>query len=206
MKQKKSPKKPKISLFTRFKKYYKNNPKNRKYIIIAIIISIGLTYWLGAIAIEKLQFAKADKALDSFVSDIQVELGKPSVIKKDKSCVETGDKYQINGLPSCSISYYLEYPVSSAEVANEYQAKIDSSINKYFKVTYDNISEFINGKNGDFNDGSIIESSTNLVSCWQDIQYFDPEDISNNYTEDHKITLSTGCGIASSHWNHYAIR
>ena len=206
MKTKPKNKKAKLSYIGQFKQYYKQNPKSRKYIIIGIIVSVGLIYWFGSIAIEKIQFSKANKTLDSFVADMNTELGQPSVIKKDKSCVETGDKYQINGLPSCSISYYLEYPVNSAAMANDYQTKIDLSVKKYFKVTYANISEFKDGKNGDFSNSSIIESSVNFVSCWQDIQYFDPRDTTNNYTEEHKITLSSGCGIISSHWNHYPIR
>lgn len=206
MKTKPRNKKAKLSYIGQFKQYYKQNPKSRKYIIIGIIVSVGLIYWFGSIAIEKIQFSKANKTLDSFVTDIQAELGQPSVIKKDKSCVETGDKYQINGLPSCSISYYLEYPVNSAAMANEYQTKIDLSVKKYFKVTYQNVSEFKDGKNGYVLGGSNYDMRINFIVCGLETNYFDPRDTTNNYTEEHKITLSSGCGIISSHWNHYPIR
>lgn len=203
MKQKKSTKKQKANIFTRFEKYYKNNPKNRKYIIIAIIISIGLTYWLGAIAIEKLQFAKADKTLDNFVTDIKTELGEPSKIDKNKSCVETGDKFQINGLPSCSISYYIEYPVSSAEMANEYQTKIEPLISKNFKVKYKIQNDFIEYQNNRDAEDVYYKLASYLMSCSYRLEYINPRVVQD---DDNKLIISTGCYNQKSHWNHYMVR
>ena len=206
MKTKPKNKKAKLSYIGQFKQYYKQNPKSRKYIIIGIIVSVGLIYWFGSIAIEKIQFSKANKTLDSFVTDIQAELGQPSVIKKDKSCVETGDKYQINGLPSCSISYYLEYPVNSAAMANGYQTKIEPLISEHFTIKYKIQNVFQENKSGRYSSGIYYDLSTYAVDCSYRLEYFDPNDNSNNNKTEHKITISTGCYKPNSHWNHYPVR
>lgn len=205
MKTKTNNKNAKLSPLKRFKKYYKEHPKNRKYIIIGIILSVGLIYWIGAITIEKIQFAKADKTLDSFVSDIKTNLGQPSLIKKDKSCIETGDKFQINGLPSCSISYYLEYPVTGADMANNYQNKIDPLIGKYFKITYQNINEFFEYQNSRDSKDTYYKLKNALLSCSYRVEYKKSKTTIDNI-DNSKIIVYTGCYNSKSHWNHYKIR
>ncbi len=204
MKTKPKNKKAKLSYIGQFKQYYKQNPKSRKYIIIGIIVSVGLIYWFGSIAIEKIQFSKANKTLDSFVTDIQAELGQPGVIKKDKSCVETGDKYQINGLPSCSISYYLEYPVNSAAMANEYQNKIEPLINEHFTIKYKIQNDFFEYQNSRDSEDIYYKLMSYLMNCSYSMEYINPAIVQNN--DNRKIIISTGCYNKKSHWDHYPVR
>jgi hypothetical protein len=159
-------------------------------IFIIVMLAGGLIIGYERIKIyqEKQQFNQAEAALDELANQIADDLGKPLESKKGKGCSYSSVKYGKGDL-GCSISYVMEKPVSSAAEANGYSKSIESLVKEDFQVTYES--------NLPFKDGSTSRPSTdNIYAFVSDklyfelsIKYFDPKDDSNNYVEDHKMTI-----------------